>query len=185
VKVVMMTDRSPTRPFDAFFLEEFPRLVAMLMAWTGSRASAEDLAQDALVQAQQRWDTVSLLDNPGTWVRRVALNRSSNEGRRQRRERAAQQRLRADRPTTADRTAELPDADLWERVRTLSASQRDAIVLRYVDDLPLADIATVLGCSEGSVKKHLQRARRALGAHVSGDTQPGHSAGNTTERGVS
>ncbi|MFT4866553.1 MAG: hypothetical protein ACI8RE_002751 [Ilumatobacter sp.] len=42
--VVMMTvDQSPMMTFDAFFLDEFPRLVAMLTAWTGSRAIAEYL----------------------------------------------------------------------------------------------------------------------------------------------
>lgn len=43
--------------------------------------------------------------------------------------------------------------------------------MRYVDDLPLADIAAVLGCSEGTVKTHLQRARRTLADHLSTETE--------------
>lgn len=155
----MATD-DVTSTFDAFFTEEFPRLVSMLTAWSGSRSVAEDLAQDALVQAQQQWPRVSRLDNPGTWVRRVALNRSKNEGRRQTRERRAFGRIAA-APVRVEQPG-VPDAELWAQVRMLPARQRDAIVLRYVDDLSLADIAQVLGCSEGTVKTHLQRGRAAL-----------------------
>lgn len=135
----------------------------------GDRAVAEDLAQDALLQAHRNWTTVATLERPGTWVRRVALNRSSNEGRRRRRERAALSRLGTDLHSEVV----IPTADdqLWSWVRALPASQRDATILRYVDDLPLADIAAVLGCSDGTVKTHLQRARRALADHLSSDTE--------------
>ncbi len=163
--VMMMHNEAPLRSFDEFFLAEFPRLVSMLTAWNGDRAVAEDLAQDALLQAHRHWATVSNLDSPGAWVRRVALNRSSNEGRRRRRERAAIVRLRTTKPSDAARPT--PDDALWAQVRSLPANQRDATVLRYVDDLPLADIAAILGCTDGTVKTHLQRARRTLSNHLS------------------
>lgn len=163
-----MHDELRTATYDEFFLAEFPRLVSMLTAWNGDRSVAEDLAQDALLQANRNWATVASLDRPGTWVRRVALNRSSNEGRRQRRERAAISRLRTDPP--AEVVIPTADDQLWARVRSLPAAQRDATIMRYVDDLPLADIATVLGCSDGTVKTHLQRARHTLAAHLSTDS---------------
>lgn len=163
-----MHDELRTATYDEFFLAEFPRLVSMLTAWNGDRSVAEDLAQDALLQANRNWATVASLDRPGTWVRRVALNRSSNEGRRQRRERAAISRLRTDPP--AEVVIPTADDQLWARVRSLPAAQRDATIMRYVDDLPLADIATVLGCSDGTVKTHLQRARRTLATHLSTDS---------------
>ncbi|NND76059.1 MAG: sigma-70 family RNA polymerase sigma factor [Ilumatobacter sp.] len=165
-----MTDRPETRTFDAFFVDEFPRLVSMLTAWCGDRATAEDLAQDALLKAQRRWAEIVRLDNPGTWVRRVALNRSSNEGRRRRRERAAIRRLRT-AASSAPQFSGVPvlDTQLWDRVRALPARQRDAIVLHYVDDLPLADVAAVLGCNVGTVKTHLQRGRRRLATTLEGD----------------
>lgn len=163
-----MTDGPPTTSFDAFFVAEFPRLVSMLTAWCGDRPTAEDLAQDALLQAQRRWSTVAQLDQPGTWVRRVALNRSKNEARRRRRERDAITRLRHAPPAPADGVSSTDD-DLWARVRALPRNQRDALVLHYVDDLPLADIARVLGCREGTVKTHLQRGRQRLATHLEGD----------------
>ena len=94
--------------YDEFFFEEFPRLVAMLTAWAGSRALAQELAQDALLQAQRRWVDVASLDSPRAWVRRVALNRSANEGRRRRRQRAAVRRLGA-RDVTPEEPALVDD----------------------------------------------------------------------------
>ncbi len=160
--------RVPEPSFEEFFLDEFPRLVSMLSAWCGDRHQAEDLAQDALFVARQRWPEVGGLESPGGWVRRVALNRSSNELRRRRRERVALGRLRSRPPTTAEA---LPDDDLWAEVRRLPAKQRDAVILRYVGDLPLRDIAEVLGCREGTVKTHLQRARRTLAAMLDGQRE--------------
>jgi RNA polymerase sigma-70 factor (ECF subfamily) len=167
---MMTRDEPRTATFDEFFLAEFPRLVSMLTAWSGDRAVAEELAQDALLQAHRNWATVADLDRPGTWVRRVALNRSSNEGRRRRRERAAIARLNTVHP--AEVVIPTADDQLWARVRALPAAQRDATIMRYVDDLPLADIAAVLGCGDGTVKTHLQRARRTLAAHLSTDSSP-------------
>ena len=54
VKVVMMVHHDVQAPtFDEFFLAEFPRLVSMLTAWSGDRSVAEELAQDALLQAHR------------------------------------------------------------------------------------------------------------------------------------
>jgi DNA-directed RNA polymerase specialized sigma24 family protein len=141
VKVVMMVHHDVQTPtFDEFFLAEFPRLVSMLTAWCGDRS-----------------------------VPRISLNRSSNEGRRRRRERAALSRLHVDERTEI--TVPTADDQLWEHVRALPATQRDATIMRYVDDLPLADIAAVLGCRDGTVKTHLQRARRTLASHLSTDAE--------------
>ncbi len=155
-----------TRTFDDFFVVEYPRLVVMLTASFGDRATAEDIAQDALLQAERRWDDVRWHDRPGAWVRRAALNRAANEHRRRSRERRAKQRL-ATPPDNRPGEPRLPDGELWAAVRALPRAQRDATLLRYVDDLPLADIGEILGCREGTVKHHLLRARRALAAQLS------------------
>ncbi len=52
--------------------------------------------------------------------------------------------------------------DVHRALLELPARQRAAIVLRYFDDLPVAEIAGLLGCGEGSVKTHLARGRSAL-----------------------
>jgi RNA polymerase sigma-70 factor (ECF subfamily) len=160
---VMVTDEPRTGAFEDFFMAEFPRLVTMLTAWTGDRQTAEDLAQEALVQAESDWNRVAVLDSPGTWVRRVALNRSLNERRRRGRERGAVGRLTTVRFDASCDVGEVDDDVVWAAVRVLPLAQRQAVVLRYVDDLPLTQIAEVMGCREGTVKTHLQRGRTALG----------------------
>jgi RNA polymerase sigma-70 factor, ECF subfamily len=146
--------------FDDFFRTEYPRLVPMLHAVLGDRGRAEDLAQEALVAAQRAWPKVGHYDRPGAWVRRVALNRASNVRRSRAREDTARLRLATARDVTPD--VPIGDEHLWRLVRALPEQQRFAVALHYVEDRSIADIATVLRCSEGSVKTHLSRARATL-----------------------
>ena len=154
-----MRESDETATFESFFLSEYPRLVALLSVWTDSRPTAEDLAQDALIRAEADWERLRGLDAPAAWVRRVALNRSMNERRRMRRQHRALGRV--DRPAVSG-VDDVDDGALWAAVRRLSDKQRTAIALYYVDDLPVGEIASVLGCSVGTVKTHLQRGRRRL-----------------------
>ena len=58
---------------------------------------------------------------------------------------------------------EYVDTDrFWDAVRSLPAQQARCVALRYVDDLDVAAIATILGCAEPTVRVHLHRARLAL-----------------------
>ena len=157
---MVVAARDGTVTFERFFRDEYPRLVPMLHALTGDRQRAEDLAQEALAKAQQDWPRVSTLDRPGAWVRRVALNASSNVRRRRGRETAALQRV-GQAPAAVDVPA-AADPELWRLVRRLPEQQRWAVALFYVEDRALADVAAVLGCSEGAVKTHLSRARATL-----------------------
>ena len=152
--------------FDDFFRSEYPQLVPMVHALLGDRGRAEDVAQEALAAAQQAWPTVSRYERPGAWVRRVALNRASNVRRRRGREVVALRRVGTgpelvDAPTAGD-------GRLWELVRGLPEQQRCAVVLYYVEDRSVTEVAEILECSEGSVKTHLSRARAAL-ARALGD----------------
>lgn len=151
--------------YEEFFRREYPRLVPMLRAVTGDRQRAEDLAQDALWKAQQHWERISAYDQPGAWVRRVALNASANAHRRRQRESRALARLGPDGRTDV-RTVPTEEAGgderLWRLVRALPDQQRFAVVLHYVEDRSVADIAEILQCAEGTVKTHLSRARATL-----------------------
>jgi RNA polymerase sigma-70 factor (ECF subfamily) len=161
--VVVDIEVQPLR-FDEFFASEYPRLVPALHALTGDRQHAEDLAQDAFFRAHQRWDDIGQYDDPSAWVRRVALNATRNRWRRGRRERAALSRVPVE--AVAPDAGDLPDAELWEAVRALPHQQQWAAVLHYVADLPVVEVAAALGCSEGSVKTHLSRARASLASHL-------------------
>ena len=69
--------------------------------------------------------------------------------------------------------AELSEAgeEFWAAVRSLPQRQAQSAALRYVYDMPVAEIAATLGCSEGTVKQHLSRARHSLAVCLAATTQ--------------
>ena len=72
--------------YDAFAHAERPRLVRFAWSLTGDLGAAEDVAQEALIVAWQRWDEVAGFDRPDVWVRRVVANRAAGRARRSGRE---------------------------------------------------------------------------------------------------
>jgi RNA polymerase sigma-70 factor (ECF subfamily) len=149
--------------FDALFRRELGPITRAAYLVVGDWEVACELTQDAFVAALRRWDTVRALDRPGAWVRRVAIR----DAVRSRRRRARGRVLEAER-ARVEGTAPSLGLDLRGALLGLPARQRAAIALHYLDDLPVAEIAAILGCSEGSVKTHLARGRRAL-AHLLGE----------------
>ena len=131
--------------FVEFYVNEFPKMVAIAYARSGSRMAAEDLAQDAMIAAFRRWSEVGSLERPGGWVRRVLLNRAASAFHRRKAEARALIRLaplRGEPP--APMSAE--SAEFWQAVRGLSKRQGDALILHYLEGLPVREIAGILGC---------------------------------------
>lgn len=148
--------------FDAFSRAEYPRLVTLLVAVTGSRPVAEELAQEALLRAHVRWDRIVRYDKPGAWARRVALNLASHHRSRRRSEQRAVERLGRQRePYSYDDSAVAGD-DFWALVRRLPRRQAQAVALHHLEDRSVAEVAMILGCAEGTAKAHLHRGRAAL-----------------------
>ncbi len=96
---------------------------------------------------------------PGGWVRRVAIRDAV-------RTHAARPRRRTLHLDAAPSTDGLPAiaVDVRAALMALPARQRAVVALHYLDDRPVAEIAALLGCSSGTVKTHLARARQALAA---------------------
>lgn len=158
--------------FEAVFRADHRPIVAIATALSGSRAVGEEVAQEAFLRAHQRWAQVGAYENPGAWVRRVAINLALSDQRRRSSERRAVARLRLVRDDGGDGTAAVVGADrFWAAVRGLPRQQRAAVVLRYVDDLPIAAIAEVMEIAEGTAKAHLHKARAALARHLSLDPE--------------
>jgi RNA polymerase sigma-70 factor (ECF subfamily) len=148
-----------TDDFDALFRRELGPITRTTYLVVGDWEVARELTQDAFVQALRHWDTVRALDRPGAWVRRVAIRDAVRSRRRRARGRAIEaEQARADPGLDPD------GSDVRAALLALPARQRAAIALHYLDDLPIAEIAALLGCSAGSVKTHLARGRRALAA---------------------
>jgi RNA polymerase sigma-70 factor, ECF subfamily len=146
--------------FDDFYGATGRRVVRHAYALTANIADAQDIAQEAFARAWQRWDTVRGLDSPEAWVRRVATNLATSRLRRDRTARAAAHQLVASAaPEISPDTVALVAA-----LRKLPERQRVVLVLHYLADLPVGQIATELRCPVGSVKGWLSRGRDALAA---------------------
>jgi RNA polymerase sigma-70 factor (ECF subfamily) len=138
-----------------------PRLVGGLTLQCGDPALAEELAQETLARVWSHWTTVRQHPAPQGWAWRVALNLSSSWFRR----RAAERRANAKVGPPPDEAVGADTADRMA-VRTavggLPPRQRAVLILRYFDDLSVAETAEAMGCAIGTVKSLTHQAIAAL-----------------------
>lgn len=167
----MTTSPDPPPPlvFAEWYQAEFPRVSRALALAAGDPLLGEEAASEAFARALASWRTVSLMGSPGGWVYSVALNELRRTWRRSRLERRYVARLRlTDVPEPA-----IPDDALWRAVAQLAPRARTAIALRYVADLPEAEIAAAMNIARGTVASTLSTARKqlavALGPVLNGD----------------
>jgi RNA polymerase sigma-70 factor (sigma-E family) len=155
---------SAPRPvtIDLGYEEQFEHLYAraygVAYQLLGRRPEAEDVAQETLARCFVHWRKVR--DYAEAWVVRVAGNLAIDAWRRNRRIDAT-----VDDVSTATTPTPGPDpqrVDLHRALRQISRRQREVLVLRFLADLPEAEVARALGCSVGSVKQHAARGLAAL-----------------------
>jgi RNA polymerase sigma-70 factor (ECF subfamily) len=170
----------PDEGFQKFFSDGYARLRAGLHAYLGDAADAEDVAAEAYLRAWQHWARISEYDDPIAWVRRVAWNLATS---RHRRTALFRRVFMTQRPAYAQLNEALgPEhVALVAALRQLPERQRLAIVLHYLADLSVADIANELGAARGTVLSWLHRGRAQL-AGLLGD-EPAEAGTRTTERG--
>jgi RNA polymerase sigma-70 factor (ECF subfamily) len=149
--------------FEDFYRLEFAHVRALARVLAGA-AGSDDVAQEAMLVAYRRWRDVSAMTDPAMWVRRVCANLATSQLRRRTIEARAVLRLgtRAARPVALDED----DESFWAAVRALPRRQAQVVALYYLYDLPVADVAATLEMTDGTVKTHLSRARKALAARL-------------------
>ena len=160
--------RPPTdEEFAEFVTASWPSLYRTAYLLLGDRGLAEDLVQTALAKTYGAWPGVRDVATAPAYARRTMVNTAASWFRRRswRREHPT-----ADVPDHAVETSAEDRPALLDALRQLSPRQRAVIVLRYYDDLSIADTAEALGCSAGTVKSQtsdaLARLRLVLGADV-------------------
>ncbi len=153
--------------FDTFYRRERRAVVALAYALSGSRAAADDLAQEAFLAAYRRWDVVGGYDDPGAWVRRVVSNGSVSRWRKTRSEAKAVLLLGAGRQHHVPALS-AESHDVWAAVRKLPKRQAQCIALHYLDGRSVREVGEILECSEGTVKTHLSRGRETLAFKLEG-----------------
>ena len=141
--------------YEWLFRAAYPRIRRTVISILRNPESAEDVTQEAFLKLLQHWRKVRSLEQPDAWVRRVAIRLAIRHAKRE----ASRRSVEAD---TGPRPTPEPDVDLDRAVAKLSPMQRAAVVMFYLDDQPVAEIARVLVVSESTVKQHLYRARSRL-----------------------
>ncbi|HZB60859.1 MAG TPA: SigE family RNA polymerase sigma factor [Actinomycetota bacterium] len=152
-----------TEGFEEFYRVTVGRLIGVLFPVTGDLHEAEEIVQEAYARASTRWARLRDYDSPEAWVRRVAMNLAADRGRRLQRQ--ARALLRAGPPPVVP-PASVEAVALAEALRTLPIHQRQAIVLHHLVDLPVEEVAAILGTRAGTVKSWLARGRRNLAARL-------------------
>jgi RNA polymerase sigma-70 factor (ECF subfamily) len=150
--------------FDELYAAHYADLTVQLYAYFGDRQEAQDIVQEAFCRALARWRTVSSYDDPVAWIRRVAWNLAVSKWRRTRTALTFLRRQRAGDGQVAGPSPER--VALVAALGTLPSAHRRAVVLRYLADLTIAEIADREGVAEGTVKSWLHRARAALATQL-------------------
>jgi RNA polymerase sigma-70 factor (ECF subfamily) len=149
--------RSPDG-FAECYEQSYTALTKQVYVYTGDLVLAQDLVQEAFCRALPRWSKVSTYDDPVAWIRRVAFNLANS---RWQRAKMAARYLRGQR----ERHVEGPSPDRVAAVSALGklpARQRRAVVLHYLADRSVAEIAAEEGVPVGTVKTWLHRGRLTL-----------------------
>jgi RNA polymerase sigma-70 factor (ECF subfamily) len=142
--------------FEELYRSEFQAVFRAVLAVCGDRHVAEEATQEAFARALERWRRLRDRSWAAAWVTTTAMNAARRSLRRRAVEAKANPAAGPGEPDSA--------IDLWRGVRGLPVRQQEAVVLYYVLDLPVAEVAVAMGCEEGTVKAHLSRARAALRA---------------------
>jgi RNA polymerase sigma-70 factor, ECF subfamily len=146
----------------ALYARASPALVGLLTAIGGTRADAEEVAQDAFVRLLEHWSKVRDYTDPEAWLRTVAVRMLVSRHRRRQvaaRGLAVLGRRAATVPPAIDPGA---DVVLAEALANLPVDQRAVLVLHHLHDLSVAQVAELLHVPTGTVKSRLSRARAAI-----------------------
>ena len=168
-------DEGAQQEFAEFVAARSMQLIRLAYVLTGDQHTAEDLLQNALVKAAAHWGRIHTA--PEAYVRRIMYREQVNWLRRRPRRRETAMAQVPESPAGDEAAGVAARLALRDALLTLPPRRRAVLVLRYLEDLPEAEVASLLGCSAGSVKTHAHRGLRALRGKLSENGLPrGNSA---------
>jgi RNA polymerase sigma-70 factor (ECF subfamily) len=156
--------------FDDFYTSSFARITGQLYAMIGDRDEAQECVQEAFVRAWAHRRRLSRAEFPEAWVRTTAHRLAVSRWRR--RKLASRPADRALSPPVRTEAADESRVALVAALRRLPESQRHALVLHHLCDLPVHAVAREIGVPEGTVKARLSRGRAALAALLASNDAP-------------
>ena len=165
----MSPDQNEVEQFGRLFEAHFDDLWSFARRRCGSAADADDLAGQVFAVAWRRRDDIPAAD-ARWWFFGVARNVLANHRRSEARRDRLHIKLTWNHRDAVD-DAGADDEPLRAAMRSLDADHREVLIMRFWDDVPVRDIATLLGCTPNAVSVRLHKARRALVAQL-GQTDP-------------
>jgi RNA polymerase sigma-70 factor (sigma-E family) len=182
-----LRDAVAKRQFEGFAAEASDTLLRTGYLMTGDTRDAEDLVQETFLRVARRC-RVRSMDHPAAYARRILINLVLHDADRRSRQKAELAEHEHAGAEAADQGAAqaLRDVDdlaefRWA-VAQLPARQRAVLVLRYWVDLPVAEVADILGCSAATVRSTASRAAARLAETLTrreARLPPGHYPGRS------
>jgi RNA polymerase sigma-70 factor (ECF subfamily) len=172
-ELVVRAQRGDEGAFASLAVAAGDRLHAVAHRILRDTSLAEDATQQALLTI---WRDLPQLRDPArfdAWSYRLLVRACYTEARRTRHWAPNLRLLPADEPTGADGSGVVVDRDQLERgFRRLSIDHRAVVVLHHYLDLPLDEVADVLGVPVGTVRSRLHHAMRGVRAALDADARP-------------
>ncbi len=173
---------SAKRTFDNLFKEHYQRLYTMVFRFTGNKEDAEDVLQNAFLNAYKGWDDFRGDSSPFTWLYRITVNTARQTMKKERRlhvtNYAEEHQMTENQVYHVINSAgDSEDQYLVERVKQsclqmfmncMPPKYRVVFTLRVILEFTVADTADILECSEAVVKTDLHRAREIIKSHFDG-----------------
>lgn len=148
--------------FSEFCAAAWPKLVGALGHHFGDAALGEELAQEALVKAAQRWDHVRECASPHAWVFRVGVNAGNSMFRRSAAEKRALNRVTNRRDEGEDTIDVVTRLQMRSALAALNPSQRQVLIARYYLDLSVTEVSGEFGLTPGAVRALTFRAMQTV-----------------------
>ncbi len=166
-----MDDDDPVR---AVYDLSYRRLVTQMVALCGNLGDAEEVVQESFEAALTHRSDFAQVANKEAWLRTVAVNLLRNRWRRTRVAARVLPRFRAELRIDLGPGSPEDHLAIVYALNQLSLPVRVTVVLRYVADLSVGQIARELSVPEGTVKARLNRARGQMAVHLSDHEEADH-----------
>ncbi|MBB2894245.1 SigE family RNA polymerase sigma factor [Flexivirga oryzae] len=170
-----------TSDFASFVERETAGLRKLATSLTGNRTDADDLLQETFTKTFVSWRKVRSATAPSAYVRRMMVH-TFLSGRRRRASSEIVSPFDNDELTSPDPAeAYVQHHALLAQVRRLPERQRAIVVLRFMEDLPVGEVASIMRMREGAVRTACHRALAELREAAAANTDLGDSRATRTQ----
>lgn len=169
-QLIKKAQKGDVRAFEQVVEQYYIKIYNIALGYMGNPHDAEDAAQNALIKIHNSIGGFRFKSKFSTWVYRITVNACTDQLRRKKggdvsSEDLSEANLGADSRTPEDHAMEQEAVSVLRKaVSSLKEEHKTVIILRDINGFSYGEIARLTGCSEGTVKSRISRARAALKA---------------------